>query len=220
MITVEFTVHATRYHIDKALEKLDTHQVLSFDTETAGVYAKAERKEAEQLLKDDMLPLDVRQLCLLVANNNGLSFPSLTSVTHFVFGLNDHESVILICDNPRLEKHIWQWIEQYHGLFLIHNTLFDLKLMYHRLKKFPRNFEDTALLAKTLLNNAETWRSKVGLKELMADYYDPSWALLDEYEPEDLHDPKFLKYASIDGAATFKLWDEMQHHLLDQEGNL
>ena len=40
----------------------------------------------------------------------------------------------------------------------------------------------------------------------MSDYYSPAWALFDEYEPEDLEDPKFLDYAAIDGAATYFLY--------------
>jgi hypothetical protein len=139
-----------------------------------------------------------------------LSFPSLVNVTHFIFGVSDHESVILICDNHSLELFIWNWIANYRGLLLVHNTLFDLKLMYHRVRKLPRNYEDTQLLAKCLTNNVNIWKCKVGLKDLMGDYYEPAWAMMDVYEPDDPRDIKFLVYCSIDGAATFKLWHDIQ----------
>ncbi len=216
IIHVKYDVFATRYHIDKALERLFYQHVMSFDTETRGVYSKEERKEALQWLKDENLPLDIKQLSLLVANNDGLSYPELTEVTHFVFGTAQDRSTILVCDNPQLEIHIWEWIANYQGMLFIHNTLFDLKIMYHRIKKLPRHFEDTALLAKCLLNDVDNWRAQVGLKELMAQYYDPAWTLIDEYEPKNLKDPKFLKYAAIDGAATFKLWDDIQQELWDE----
>ena len=213
MIKVDFSVYATRYHIDKAIQRLFQLPVMSFDVETSGVYSKKERAEALRLLKNEDLPLDQRRLSLQVSTNSGLSFPSLVSVTHFVFGEAEDRSTIFVCDNPGLEYHIWTQLKRYQGLMLIHNTLFDLKIMYHRVKALPQNYEDTALIVKTLTNHVDTWKSKVGLKELMGVYYDPKWALMDEYEPAFLKEPAFLSYASIDGAATFKLWNDVQNHL-------
>lgn len=213
MIHVDFQVVSTRYHIDKALQDLWTRPMISFDTETRGVYPPEERAVAVLALKQDDLPIDQRRLASLVANNTGLSFPDIVRVTHFVFGVSIHESVIIICDNDRLEMYLWDWVSRYPGTFLIHNTMYDLKIMYNRIKKLPLQYEDTALLAKCLLNNADVWKSRIGLKELMSEDYDPSWPLIEDYEPVNLRDPKFLKYASIDGAATFKLWEDMQEHI-------
>ena len=210
IIKVEYAVSGNRYHIAQALDELAKREVLSFDTETKGVYSKAERKEAFDYLKGNNLPVDSKRIALQVEANSGLSFPSLVNVTHFIFGISESESVIFVCDNYRLELFIWNWIANYKGLLLVHNTLFDLKLMYHRIKKFPQNYEDTQLLAKCLTNNVNVWKCKVGLKDLMGSYYDPMWVLVDEYEPDNLKDPKFLQYCGIDGAATFKLWYDIQ----------
>lgn len=212
-IQVEHEVHANKWHIEKALEELAKYTLLSFDTETAGLYSKAERAEAEEYLKGENLPVNSRSLALQVAANSGLSFPSLVRVTHFVFGTSDHSSVIFVCDNPHLELYIWKWIAEYEGKLIIHNTLFDLKIMYHRIKKYPKDYEDSQLLAKCLMNNAEVYKARVGLKDLMGSYYDPMWVLVDEYEPENLKDPKFIQYAGIDGAATVKLWFDIQEHM-------
>jgi hypothetical protein len=213
-IKVDFEVHANRWHIAKSLEELAKHKVLSFDTETAGVYTKAERAEAKAYLKNNGIPLDMKIFSLQVAENSGLSFPSLSSTTHFIFGTSESSSVILVCDNPMLEMFIWNWVAEYNGLLIIHNALFDLKIMYHRIGRYPKNYEDSQLLAKCLTNNVEVWSSKVGLKDLMGSYYDPSWAILtEEYEPDDLRNPKFIKYCSIDGAATFKLWIDIQGYM-------
>jgi hypothetical protein len=216
MIKVKYDAYSTRYFIDKALNEILPKPELAFDTETRGVYTPEEREEAKQLLKDENLPVDLKSLALLVANNSGLSFPSLVEVTHFVFGITDDYSVILVCDDPVLEKHIWNRIAEYEGVFLIHNTLYDLKIMHDRLGRFPDNYEDTALLAKCLINHANTWRAKVGLKDLMGEEYDPAWALFDEYEPENLRDPKFLLYAATDGAATMNLWGKLQKHMEEE----
>ena len=212
-IKVDFDVYATRWHIKKILEELSTVEVLSFDTETKGVYTKDERKEAVAYLKGKDLPVTSKALALQVAENSGLSFPSLVNVTHFIFGLSEEKSIVVICDNYNTEMIIWRWIAEYKGLLIVCNALFDLKLMYHRVGKFPLNYEDVQLLAKCLTNNVEVWKCRVGLKDLMGSFYDPVWVLVDEYEPDNSRDPKFLIYCSIDGAATFKLWLDIRGHL-------
>jgi len=212
-IKVTFEVHANKWHIDKALNELSKRAILSFDTETAGVYSKAERAEAAEYLKEENIPVDSRSLALQVEANCGLSFPSLVSVTHFIFGISEDYSVVLICSNPQLEIHIWNWIADYEGRLIVHNSLFDLKIMYHRIGRMPKDYDDSQLLAKCLTNNAEVYKCKVGLKDLMGSHYDPMWILVDEYEPANLKDPKFLMYAAIDGAATMKLWNDIQEHM-------
>ncbi len=212
-IKVTFEVHANKWHIDKALNELAKRAILSFDTETAGVYSKTERAEAAEYLKEENIPVDSRSLALQVEANCGLSFPSLVSVTHFIFGISEDYSVVLICSNPQLEIHIWNWIADYEGRLIVHNSLFDLKIMYHRIGRMPKDYDDSQLLAKCLTNNAEVYKCKVGLKDLMGSHYDPMWILVDEYEPANLKDPKFLMYAAIDGAATMKLWNDIQEHM-------
>jgi len=212
-IKVTYTVHSTAYFIHKKLKKLKKLPLLSFDTETRSVYTKKERKEAEQLLQDSNISLETKKLSSQVMNSSGLSFPSLVNVTHFIFGISESKSVILIAENIATEMIIWNWLTKYKGLIIVHNSLFDLKLMYHRTKKFPKQYKDTALLVKSFINNADIWKAKTGLKELMGTYYDPVWQLMDEYEPETLKDPKFLKYCSIDGASTFKLYKEIKQYI-------
>ena len=210
VIKVDFKVCANTWHINKILKKLSKYKILSLDTETRGVYSKLERKEAKEYLKNRDITVSNKALALQIAANSGLSFPSLVNVTHFVFGISESESVILICTTPRLEVLIWEWVHRYTGIFLIHNTLFDLKLMYYRIGEYPKNYEDTQLLAKSLVNNAEVWKAKVDLKTLMGSFYEPSWSLYNEYEPDDLKDNKFLNYMAIDGAATYKLWFDIK----------
>ena len=139
-----------------------------------------------------------------------MSYPSLVNVSHFVFGLSRKQSIILIVNNEREELNVWNWIRNYKGLLLIHNTLFDLKVMYHRVGCLPEYYEDTQIMAKSLINNSNNWKSKVALKVLMGSHYSPEWTLIDEYEPENPRDPKFLMYTAIDGASTFFLYELLQ----------
>jgi hypothetical protein len=204
-IKVTYEMAASSWAIRKKLCELDDVELMAFDVETSGLYAQAQRKEAAKLLEADMSP-ENHKLASVVANNSGLSFPSLTQTTHFIFGLAQDHSVVLVADTQHKEMQIWNWLCMFNGTLVIHNTLFDLKIMYHRIGKFPKHFEDTALMIKTLINNANNWQAKVGLKDVMGSHYPAAWALFDQYEPENLKNPKFLEYAAIDGAATYFLY--------------
>lgn len=213
MIKVEYEVKATPWAIQEKLSDLEKNDHMSFDIETKGLYSKEQRKEALKLLEED-LNTYTHKLVSVVANNSGLSFPSLVKTTHFIFGISESKSVVLIPPNRQSEILIWNWLSKYPGLLLIHNTLFDLKVMYHRIGKLPKRYDDTALMLKTLVNNSDVWKSKIGLKDTMGGFYSPAWAMYDEYEPENPRNPKFLEYAAIDGAATFKLWVDIQMYIL------
>jgi len=212
-IEVSYEAYSTPWFIRQKLKELEEHIMLSFDTETRSVYTKEERKEAKTLLKNPNISLKNKKLSLQVMNSSGLSYPSLINVTHFVFGLSESESVILIAETMAVEMIIWNWLATYEGLIIVHNSLFDLKIMYHRVKVLPKNYKDTALITKTFVNHADNWKAKVGLKEQMGAYYDPRWQMMDDYEPADLKSPKFLMYAAIDGAATFRLYEEVEQHI-------
>lgn len=213
MIEVDYEFGATSWKCTKLLRMLQDEPVLSFDTETAGVYSKAERKEAEKLLNTPNLKPKQRTEYSIVASNSGLSYPSLVRTTHFIFGLRNNYSVVLVTATRNEEMLVWNWLKTYRGHLIIHNTLFDLKIMFHRTKTFPLWYTDTALLAKCLINNADNFKSLIGLKELMGSYYKPEWSLFNSYEPDDLLEPKFLDYAAIDGAATVHLWEDLQEHI-------
>ena len=213
MIEVEFQTYCTTWAIKDRLSTLEDIDHMSFDIETKGLYAKEQRKEALKLLDAD-LDTYTHKLVSVVANNSGLSFPSLVETTHFIFGLSKSRAIVLVPPNRQSEILIWRWLSEYPGLLFIHNSLFDLKVMYHRIGKLPKRYDDTALMLKTLINNSDVWKAKIGLKEAMGSYYAPAWALFDEYEPENSRDPKFLEYAATDGAATFKLWVDIQMHVM------
>jgi hypothetical protein len=205
-IDVSYKQASSSWLVSKTLDSLKDYPLLSFDIETKGLYTKAERKEALQLLEDNPESY-YRSLVSIVAHNNGLSYPSLVDVTHFIFGTSSSTAVVIVPEDRQTEMRVWRWVSKYKGKLLIHNTLFDLKVMYHRIGCFPKNYEDTALMAKTLINNSDVWKAKTGLKELVGEYYPPEWALFDQYEPENSKDPKFIQYAATDGAATYLLYE-------------
>lgn len=215
-IKVGYTYGTTPWKINKLLKELEKEPLLSLDIETAGLYSKEERKQAEKLLTGKLSPRQ-RTEYSVVASNSGLSHPSLIKTTHFIFGMRNDYSVILVTEDRGSELLVWNWVKAYEGHLVIHNTLFDLKVMYHRVKTLPKRYTDTALLAKCLINNADNYKSLIGLKELVGSYYKPDWALFESYEPENLLDPKFLEYAATDGAGTVLLWQQLQEYLKGTE---
>ena len=190
--------------------------MLSLDFEVQSIYTLDERAEAKELLKcctDDMVGEDIR-LSKLVGNSSGLSHPKITKVTHVIFGLSESEAIIFVVNGPKTELMIMNWIVDFKGKLLIHNSLFDLKLVHHRTGRFPIDFEDTQLLAKCLINNTQDWHARTGLKHLMGEHYDPRWVTsIESYDIIDFKNDAFLRYCSIDGASTFKLWNLLQEHL-------
>ena len=75
-------------------------------------------------------------------------------------------------------------------------------MVYHRTGSFPKDYEDTQQLAKSLINDANNYRSRTGLKLLVGSYYPPKWSMKEEtdYEVKDLKDKDFLEYCSYDGS--------------------
>lgn len=218
IIKVRYKVYASTYSIRKELPKLlRNHDMLSFDTEVRSVYPKKEREEAKEYLKEATASDNLYRLAMMVSNSSGLSYPSITETTHFIFGLDRATSVIFICNDHATEMFIWNEVAKYNGVFLIHNSLFDLKIMYERIGKLPKKFIDTALKAKCLINHVDTWKAKTGLKELVGSYYKPEWSMMDEYEPETLKDENFLDYCGHDGAAGFLVYELIQEEIAKQE---
>lgn len=206
-ISVEYTLYTSNYGIRNNLPKLLARcDLLSLDTETRSLYDKEERAEAKEYLKDSEPSDKLYSHARVVAESSGLSFPSIVRTTHFIFGESRDKSHVVVCTTPEMELFIWNLIADYNGLFLVHNSLFDLKIMYQRIGRLPKNYKDTALMVKCLINHVNIWKAKTGLKVLMGEYYPPKWALMEDYEPENLKKEDFIKYCAIDGCATYFLY--------------
>lgn len=215
-IKVSYELLSSSWNIDSRLRTLANYPLLAFDTETKGLYTKEQRKSAQQCLNTMVLPRKLRKTTSVVANNSGLSFPTITSTTHFIFSHEKDSSYIFVTDTYQKEMQVWNWLCKFKGVLIIHNALFDLKTMYVRTGHLPIHYEDTQHMLKTLINNADSWKAKVGLKDVMGSYYKPSWALYDKYEPDDLKDKDFLEYCAIDGAATYHLYQNIMEHSREQ----
>ena len=213
-IHVNYEVAATVFKATAFLDKLKSYQLLSFDVETQALYSQSEVKQAKSIVNKGTsnYSRDESKLLKQIARASGLSNPDIVKVTHFIFGISEDFSYIIIANSPYEELRIWNWLAKFPGKLLIWNALFDLKIMYNRVQSLPKDYEDAMLAYKTLVNDADDFKAKVGLKNVMGSYYDPGWAILDDegYNITDYKKESFLKYAATDGCATFKAWSLIQ----------
>lgn len=209
MIKVTYDIYKTSYHINKVLKELSEIKLMSFDVETRSIYEPDEIQYSKEILKLEDNTQEEITYYKQIANSSGLSNPRLTKTTHFVFGLSENYSKIIIAKTKRTEKMVWNWLIKANCKFLIHNAGYDLKICYYNTGKIPKDFEDTQLLAKSYINNSDNWKSRVGLKILIGSYYDPKWSMFEDYNVVDYENSNFLGYAAIDGAATYKLYQQL-----------
>ena len=219
-ITTKYEVYNTIYAIKKALAKIEKDYVqVSFDLETRSIYTKTQRELASEYLTKLDLNIEEENEYTRIAKSNGLSHPSIIRTTHIILGLDVYKSVIFIVNDERIERLVFNWLVNTNLKILIHNASFDLKIVHHRTGKFPKDFEDTQQLAKSLVNDCNNYHSRTGLKLLVGNYYPPKWSLKEEtdYEVRDLKNKDFLLYCAIDGASTKLLWNMLNKMII--EGN-
>ena len=143
-------------------------------------------------------------------DSSGLSHPSLTDLTHLVIGISESESFVIIFTEENL-KPILEWLVTTTNKQIWHNLSFDAKHIMYNTTKFPQNYEDTQLLAWAYLNHANTFKAKVGLKGLAGHIYG-DWAVSsDNFNLENKYDENLIKYAAIDGMATWFVWNEFSN---------
>ncbi len=213
-IKVNYKIYGTIAVVKKVLKRLDkAGKPISFDLETRSIYDKATREEAKNY-ESEALSIQEQNTLALVSKSSGLSHPSIVKVTHMIIGVDLEDSIIIIPDD-KLEKLVFDWLAETDLKVLIHNASFDLKIMYHRVGKFPKDFEDTQQLAKSLINDCNTYRSKTGLKVLVGSEYVPKWSMKEEtnYEVKDLKNKAFLEYCAIDGSAVHLLWNNLKESI-------
>ena len=214
-IEVTYDKYFTLVSALSALKELP-YQV-SLDFETQSLYNKEEKAEAKKFLKEEELDRETEKFCKVVANSSGLSYPSITKITHMSIAWSDKDALVVVIPDMRTEMAILNWIVSSNHHFIIHNSLFDLKQVYVKTGKLPKKYDDSQLLAKSFINHSNIWKANVGLKELMSQYYDPKWCGIDGYDDTDLKKESFLKYAAIDACATYLLWTQLQEEIEEKK---
>ena len=84
---------------------------------------------------------------------------------------------------------------------------YDFRHLYYHTGKFPTNYEDTQLLAKSIINHVDTFKARTGLKELAGRWYGDWGISSDNFTLDQMYEPHVIRYAAIDACATYQLWN-------------
>ena len=94
-----------------------------------------------------------------------------------------------------------------------HNAVYDFSHIYYLTGSIPKNFIDTQLLSRNMLNNADSSKDRTSLKYLMGEYYGDWGISKDSFTLEEMYNPKTIRYSATDATATHKLYSLIQEEL-------
>ena len=206
-IKVNYQYTNNMYRAKQWLDNLPN--LFAADFEVSSKYTLKEKEVFKYRLDNNDLSFEERRLLLQKLSSNGLSHPSLTVITHLSIGWSDRDSYVIICDNNQIRKLVYNFLTTTNKTQIWHNCCFDFKHILYNTGKIPINYIDTQLLAKSILNDANSFRDKTGLKDLMAYAYG-DWAISKEnFTLEEMWDENMIRYAATDSPATYKLYQDI-----------
>ena len=188
--------------------------VIACDFETASKYSDSEKLQlqAELDLLEDKKTNYALALKQRIAST-GLSHPSMVDITHLSVAYSETEAYVIITDTPKLRSLVFNWLVTTDRLQIWHNASFDFRAIYHATGKFPLNYEDSQIFAKTLLNHVEVHKANTGLKHLQGWKYG-AWAVAaDSFNMSRMYDEDVLLYAATDSCATLSLYNELRAYV-------
>lgn len=190
----------------KALEQAD---YIACDFEAAVRYTDDQYKILKDYADNEATPHLERQKALATLAATALDHPAHTVLTHCSMAISDTEGVVFVLDNSSITRRILSFLTTTETKQIWHNATYDFKHIYYHTHKMPKNYEDTAIFAKTLFNHVDNSKARVGLKEIAGFKYG-AWGIAPEsFVNEDLYNPTKLLYAATDGCATFWIYERM-----------
>lgn len=184
--------------------------IFAADFETAIKYTP----EEIQSFKDRLLEEDVPKKEVIALNAKikatPLGHPSHCTITHLSVAASDSEAYVFILDNKAITSVVLNFLVTTDKTQIWHNLSYDMRFINYFTGKFVNNYEDTQILAKTIINHVDTFKAKTGLKDLAGRWYG-GWGIDSTlFDLSSMYDPKMLLYAATDACATYKLWDHLQ----------
>jgi len=208
--SINYTYSSNLYTIISTLNRLP--DLIACDFETASRWTDTEKENMKTFLEenDETTDREEKRQIRQFIESNGLSHPSLNYITHLSVAWSPTDTFIAVLPTDLHRKRVLKWLTTTDRKQIWHNLSFDAKhIMYHT-NNFPKNYEDTEVLAKTVLNHVNTQEAKTGLKHLMGYKYG-EWAVsTDNFNLDNMYDEDLIKYAGIDACATYALWLEIQ----------
>ncbi len=206
-IDVSYDTARTPFTAQKLLDDIRKYPTIACDFEVAIRYTKQQKKQWQLLLDSTNFSKVDRAFYESKLQATALDHPSHCTLTHCSIATSDNRSYVFILDNSSITNYILNYLTSTDQKQVWHNASYDFRHLYYHTGKFPYDFEDTQILAKTLINHVNTFKAKTGLKELAGHMYG-SWGISsDNFDLEHMYDEHVLKYAAIDSAATMWLWN-------------
>ena len=210
-IQVNYEYTNNLYKAKKWLQGLP--DLFAADFEVASKFTAKEKEHIKHKLNNYHLKDESKRILLQQLTSNGLSHPSLTVITHLSVGWSDRDSYVIVCDSPTIRNLVYQFLTTTPKQQLWHNAVFDFKHIFYHTGVLPSNYIDTQLLAKSILNDADSFKDRTGLKELMAYAY-ADWAISKEdFTLEEMWSESMIKYAATDSCACMLLYDDILESL-------
>lgn len=209
-IKVNYQYTSNAYTANQWLHNLP--DLIACDLEVAIKYTSQQIEQMESKLSTNISDLQRINLESKL-NATALDHPSHCTITHCQIAINDHEAYVFILDNKKINDLVLNFLVTTDKVQIWHRALFDFKHINYYTKKFPKNYEDTQLLAKTILNHTEPQKAKTSLKDLAGKWYG-QWAISsDNFNLDQIYNKNVLLYAAIDACATYKLWISINKYI-------
>jgi len=211
-IVVNYDYTNNLYIANKWLKGLP--ELFAADFEVASKWSKDYKSILQWRLNNfSNLSEEQKRVWLQYIQSNGFSHPSLSVITHLSVAWSNKDAYIIICDNNRIRHLIYNFLTTIPSTQIWHNAVFDFKHIFFHSGNLPKSYIDTQLLAKCLLNNANSARDRTGLKDLMAYAYG-EWSISKEhYTLEEMWNENTIRYSATDSCATFKLYEDIQEEI-------
>lgn len=213
--TIQVTYEATSDPVraSQMLSHIESLSIAAFDFEAAVKYTPEDIEHFKAQLENSDLPYLKRKSYQSKAKATALSHPSHTQLTHLSIAWSESEAYVIILDTPEITDLVLNFLVTTDMVQIWHNLSYDAKHIVHRTGQFPKNYEDTQIFAKTLINHVDTFKAKTGLKELAGEAYG-SWAISpDLFDVSQMYEENVLKYAATDACATMWCWNKLQSYV-------
>ena len=198
------------------IKELEQLPFIGCDFEAAVRYTDKEKQALKDYSDNEKTPYLERQKALALLAATALGHPAHSTITHCSIGINDSEGIVFILDNAAILKRVLAFLTSTTVKQIWHNASYDFKLIYHHTRLMPKDYEDTAIFAKTLFNHVDSSKARVGLKELAGFRYG-AWGISeDNFTLASMYDPKMLLYAATDACATYWLYTRMMESTTEE----
>lgn len=194
----------------KWLAELEEKSLIACDFEAAIRYTPEQLKVLESIRDSEKYDFFERTSAGAVLKASPLDHPAHVKVTHFSVAWSDSDAYVFILDSQEITDLVMEFLVTTEVTQVWHRASYDFRLIYYATDKFPKNYEDSQVYAKTLFNHVDVFKARTGLKELAGAVYG-SWAVAEEafFTLDNMYNEKMLQYAATDACATFWIYQKM-----------